>query len=177
LKIVALSDSKGGIYNPNGIDLNAAEAHKKNTGALAGLEGSKTISNEELLELPVEILVPAALENVLTGANADKIKAKLILEMANGPTTPEADQIFDKKSIVVIPDILANSGGVATSYFEWYQNMHGETWSKDDVLKKLDAQMVAATNDVLKIRTQSKTSFRNAAYIVAAQRIIEKMSA
>lgn len=175
LKIVALSDSKGGIYNENGLDLAAAETHKKNTGALAGFPGSKNITNEELLELPVEILVPAALENVLTADNAERIKAKLILEMANGPTTPEADRIFEKKNIAAIPDILANSGGVATSYFEWYQNMHGESWSKQDVLKKLENLMVSAVADVLKTREQYKTTFRNAAYILAAQRIIEKM--
>ena len=175
LKIVALSDSKGGIYNPEGIEVAAAEAHKKSTGALKDLPGSKNISNAELLELPIDILVPAALENVLTAENADKIQAKIILEMANGPTTPEADKIFAAKNIAVIPDILANSGGVATSYFEWYQNIHAEKWTRADVLKKLDALMVAAWNDVLKTQQQYKCTYRDAAYIVAAQRIIAKM--
>ena len=122
------------------------------------------------------MLVPAALENVFTEDNADKIRAKLIIEMANGPTTPEADKIFAQKNIIVIPDILANSGGVATSYFEWYQNMHQEHWSKNEVLEKLEHQMVQAWNDVLEIKNEYATTFRNAAYILAAKRIIEKMS-
>ena len=175
LKVVALSDSKGGIYNPDGLDVKAAESHKKSTGALKGLAGSKDITNEELLELPVDVLVPAALENVLTADNADQIKAKLIIEMANGPTTKEADKIFEKKGIISVPDILSNSGGVATSYFEWYQNMHNEKWAKNDVLKKLEDLMVAAFADVAGAVKKYNTSFRNAAYIIAAQRIIEKM--
>jgi glutamate dehydrogenase/leucine dehydrogenase len=152
------------------------EAHKKSAGMLKGFKGAKDIPNEQLLELECDVLVPAALENVLTGDNADKIKAKLIIEMANGPTTKEADAVFAKKNIIVIPDILANSGGVATSYYEWYQNMHKESWSKDQVLKKLETQMIQAFADVFKVRNKYKTSFRNAAYILAAKRIIEKMS-
>jgi|SRR5579872_39 len=175
LKIVALSDSKGGIYNPDGIDLIAAEQHKKNTGALNGLAGTKNISNDELLELQVNILVPAALENVLNADNANKIRAELILEMANGPTTPEADQIFEKKNIAVIPDILANSGGVATSYFEWYQNVNAQKWSRSEVLKKLEEQMVSAWSDVLTTQKKYHGTFRDAAYILAASRIIEKI--
>ena len=120
----------------------------------------------------MDVLVPAALENVLTGKNASKIKAKLIIEMANGPTTSDADKVFKKKGIIVIPDILANSGGVATSYFEWYQNVHGEKWSKVDVLKKLDKQMVDAFNDVMTVRNKYKTDFRNSAYILASERIL-----
>lgn len=175
LKIVAVSDSKGGIYNAEGLALDKVEAHKKSTGALKDFPDAKNISNEELLELDVNILVPAALENVLNAGNADKVKAKLVIEMANGPTTGEADAVFAKKGIVAIPDILANSGGVATSYFEWYQNMHNEKWSKEDVLKKLDAQMVKAWTGVYEAQKKYSTSFRSAAYIVAAERIIEKM--
>ncbi len=174
-KIVALSDSKGGIYSEQGIDVKVAEQHKQATRALKDLSGTQNISNEELLELDVTVLVPAALENVLTGENAGKIKAKFILEMANGPTTPEADEIFAEKGIPVIPDILANSGGVATSYYEWYQNMHNEQWSKDDVLKKLEQQMTQAFNDVLEKKKQYNTAFRTAAYILAAERIIAAM--
>jgi glutamate dehydrogenase/leucine dehydrogenase len=173
LKVVALSDSKGGIYNPEGIDIAQAEAHKKQTGQLHGLAGTETITNEELLELDVDVLAPSALENVLTKDNVEKIKAKVILEMANGPTTPEADEIFGKQGTVVIPDILANSGGVATSYFEWYQNMHDEHWSKEQVLEKLDKQMTQAFADVLETKNKYNTTFRNAAYILATQRIIE----
>lgn len=173
--IVALSDSKGGVYNAEGIDVAAAEKHKKETGALKDLPGTQNITNEELLELDVAVLVPAALENVLTADNANNIKAHLVLEMANGPTTPEADQIFHDKNIAVIPDILANSGGVGTSYFEWYQNMHNEKWSKEDVLKKLDEYMVKAFADVVAKKNDHNTTYRNAAYIVAANRIIEAM--
>ena len=173
LKVVALSDSKGGIYNPEGIDVAAAEAHKRQTGALKGLSGTSEISNSELLELAVGVLVPAALENVLTGENASRVKAKLIIEMANGPTTQEADAIFEKNNIIVIPDILANSGGVATSYYEWYQNMHDEKWTREDVLAKLDALMIKAFEGVLEAQKKYNTSFRNGAYIVAIERIKE----
>lgn len=174
-KIVALSDSKGGIFNPEGIDLAIAEAHKKETRALKGLAGTSEITNEELLELDVDVLVPAALENVLTGDNAAKIKAKFILEMANGPTTPEADVIFAQNNVTVVPDILANSGGVCVSYFEWYQNQEDVKWSKEDVLKKLDEHMVAAFNAVREAQAKYNTTMRTAAYIVATERISEKM--
>lgn len=174
-KVVALSDSKGGVYNENGIDVAAAEAHKKETRALKGLEGTTEITNEALLELDVDVLVPAALENVLTKENADKIKAKFILEMANGPTTPEADEIFAKNGVTVVPDILANSGGVCVSYFEWYQNQNNESWTKEDVLKKLDEHMVKAFTAVRDAQTKHNTTMRTAAYIVALERIAEKM--
>ncbi len=174
-KVVALSDSKGGIYNEDGIDLGAAEGHKKATRSLGGLAGTTEITNEQLLELDVDVLVPAALENVLTGDNASKIKAKFILEMANGPTTPEADAIFAQNGVTVVPDILANSGGVCVSYFEWYQNMHNETWTKEDVLKKLDEHMVTAFNVVREAQQKYNTTMRTAAYIVASERIISKM--
>jgi YD repeat-containing protein len=175
LSIVALSDSKGGIFNQGGIDIKAAMEHKKQTGALLGMPGTTPIDNSDLLELEVTVLAPAALETVITGANAAKIKAKMILEMANGPTTPDADEILSKNKITVVPDILANSGGVATSYFEWYQNMHDESWTKEDVLKKLDEHMVAAFNSVTEMQDKYGSTMRTAAYILAAQRIIEAM--
>ncbi len=171
LKIVAVSDSKGGIYNAEGLDISKVELHKKETGAVKGFVGASDITNEELLELPVDILVPAALENVLTGENALKVKAKLIIEMANGPTTLEADEIFNKTGVVVVPDILANSGGVATSYFEWYQNMRGEKWTRGEVLEKLTDLMEKAFDAVNDARVSYGTNFRNAAYIVALKRI------
>lgn len=174
-KVVALSDSKGGIFSEEGIDVSAAEAYKKETRALAGLAGTSEITNEQLLELDVDVLVPAALENVLTAENAEKVKAKFILEMANGPTTPEADAIFAQNGVTVVPDILANSGGVCVSYFEWYQNQNNESWSKEDVLKKLDEHMVKAFESVLATQTKHNTTMRIAAYIVASERIIEKM--
>ncbi len=172
-KIVALSDSKGGIYSPEGMDMEKVFAHKKSTGGLKDFPGSKNITNAELLELDVEVLVPAALENVLTAENAAKVKAKVIVEMANGPTTPEADEIFAKNSVTVVPDILANSGGVCTSYYEWYQNMHNEEWNKEQVLEKLEKQIKQAFSDVWEQKEKYKTTFRNAAYILATQRIID----
>lgn len=174
-KVVALSDSKGGIVNLEGLDLDAVAEHKKQTGSLKDFAGAKNITNSELLELPADVLVPGALENVLTADNADKVKAKLIVEMANGPTTPEADEIFAKKNIPVIPDILANSGGVCVSYYEWYQNMNNEVWSKEDVLEKLSKQIKQAFVDVYELQKKYNTTFRTGAYILAAERIIEKM--
>lgn len=173
--IVALSDSKGGIYNADGLDLEKVAAHKKSSGGLKDFAGAKNITNAELLELPVDVLVPAALENVLTQENAEKIKARLIVEMANGPTTGEADVIFEKKGVVVIPDILANSGGVATSYFEWYQNMKDEKWNKEQVLEKLSKLIKQAFADVYERQKKYSTTFRTAAYILASERIIEAM--
>lgn len=173
LKIVAVSDSKGGIYSAAGLDISKVELHKKETGAVRGFAGASDITNDELLELPVDILVPAALENVLTGDNAPKVKAKLIIEMANGPTTLEADQVFDKTGVVVVPDILANSGGVATSYFEWYQNMYDEKWTREEVLNKLTGLMEKAFDAINEAKISYGTNFRNAAYIVALKRIAE----
>ncbi|MEZ4180047.1 MAG: Glu/Leu/Phe/Val dehydrogenase [Candidatus Doudnabacteria bacterium] len=174
-KVVALSDSRGGIYNADGIDLEQALEHKQQTGQLSGLVDSQNISNEELLELDVSVLAPAALENVLTQENADKVQAKFILEMANGPTTPEADKIFADKGVVVVPDILANSGGVTVSYYEWYQNQNNEQWEKSEVLQKLRDQMIKAYQGVKESQEKYSTTWRTAAYIVAAQRLIEKM--
>lgn len=174
-KIVALSDSKGGVHNPDGINVGLAEQHKKTSGSLKGLEGTSEITNEQLLELDVDVLVPAALENVFTAENAEKIQAKFILEMANGPTTPEADEIFAKNGVIVVPDILANSGGVCVSYFEWYQNMRNEKWSKEDVLKKLDEHMITAFKEVRDAQAKYNCTLRTAAYIVAANRILSKM--
>lgn len=175
-KIVALSDSKGGIYSSEGLDLNKVLAHKKETGSLKDFPGAKNISNEELLVSECDVLVPAALENVLTKDNAEKVKAKLIVEMANGPTTPEADEIFAKNGVVVVPDILANSGGVCVSYYEWYQNMNDLSWSKEEVLEKLKKQIKQAFEDVYLVKEQYKTTMRNSAYILATKRIIEAKS-
>lgn len=185
-KIVALADSKGGIYIPDGIpDLKAVQACKEKSGRLAGCYcvgsvcdigkmeelGGKDISADEILTLPVDILVPAALENAITKENAEKVQAKIVLEMANGPTTLEADEILSEKGVTVIPDILANSGGVAVSYFEWYQNMHKETWTKEDVLSKLKVKMETATDAVFAASEKHKVTLREAAYIVALERL------
>ena len=135
--VMAVSDSKSAIFKKDGLDLKKVEAHKKKTGSLKNFAGAKNITNEELLELPCDLLVPAAFENVITDQNASKIRAKAILELANGPITPEADEILFKKDISVIPDILANGGGVTVSYFEWEQNLKREHWTEEKVFEKL----------------------------------------
>ena len=185
-RIVALSDSKGGMYIPKGIeDLNAVQKCKEQSGKLAGCYcvgsvcdlsnmermGGRDISSDEVLTLPVDIVVPAALENSITKENAHAIQASIVLEMANGPTTLEADEILRKKGAVVIPDILANAGGVAVSYFEWYQNMHGETWKKQDVFAQLKEKMDAAARAVFAAAEEYSVSLREAAYIVALKRL------
>jgi len=179
--VVAVSDSKGGIHVPNGVNPELTLACKKKNGYLAGcycsgsvcdLSKGRPITQEQLLELPVDILVPAALENVLTSENAPKIQAKVILEMANGPTTPEADEILAKKGVTVIPDILANSGGVTVSAFEWEQNLKSEHWIKEEVNKKLKKKMEAAVEAVSKAAETHKTTLRTAAFIVALDRIM-----
>ncbi len=170
--VVAVSDSKGGIYAPEGLDPVKTLEQKKKTGALGG---GKKITNAELLELPVDILVPSALESVLTKENAPKVKAKVVLEMANGPTTPDADTILFKKGVHVIPDILANSGGVTVSCFEWEQNLKGQHWTKDAVNKKLKTKMGVAAGDVWDASRKHKTDLRTAAFIVALERILRAM--
>lgn len=165
-KIVALSDSKGGIYAPEGINVIAAENYKKENGTLSGFAG-EDIPNDEILTLSVDILVPAALENAITETNASAVKAKIILELANGPTTLEADAILNEHGIVVIPDILANAGGVAVSYFEWEQNRRNEIWGKEYVLTKLKEKMESAALKVWNESHSKKISLRDAAYNVA----------
>ncbi|MGA3023006.1 MAG: Glu/Leu/Phe/Val dehydrogenase [Thermoplasmata archaeon] len=172
-KIVAASDSKGGIYKADGFNPHALEEHKAKTGSVVGFPGAKAISNEELLELKVDILVPAALENQLTAKNADKVQAKLIAEAANGPTLPEADSIFFQKKITVLPDILANAGGVTVSYFEWAQDIQGYFWPLAEVNQRLERVMVQSYNDVHKIAVERKVHNRTAAYVLAIQRVAE----
>lgn len=174
-KVVAVSDSKGGIYNPKGLDIKKVITYKQATGSVANFPGSSVVTNEKLLELPVDVLVPAALENQIHEKNAKKIKAKLIIEMANGPTAPEADKILHRKGVWVIPDVLANSGGVATSYLEWTQNLSGYYWSKKEVLSKLTEYMAGAWKEVAKVKAEHNTDFRNAAFILAVSRIAEAM--
>ncbi len=170
--IVALSDSKSGTYSEHGIDITAAEAHKKEQGTFAGL--GKEISVYSLLSLPVDILVPAALENAITETNAGEVRASIVLELANGPTTLEADAILREKGITVIPDILANAGGVVVSYFEWLQNKSGESWTKDDVLAKLKATMETAVEKVWQMSLVKNISLRDAAYAVALENLSHK---
>jgi len=147
--VVAVSDSRGGVKAPDGIDVKAAIAHKAKTGSVVGLAGTTPVSNEEILLLPCDILIPAALENQLRADNADDVKARIVVEAANGPTTPAADRILFAKGIPVLPDILANSGGVTVSYFEWVQNIENEQWDEEEVNAKLLRKMNRATDAVL----------------------------
>jgi len=174
-KVVAVSDSKGGIYSERGIDPAKAFAYKEKNGSVQGFPGTKNITNEELLELKVDILVPAALENQITGKNVSKIKARLLAEAANGPTTPEADPILYKNNVFVIPDFLCNAGGVTVSYFEWVQNLYGYYWKRDEVFRKLDEIMTKAFRDVLEMSIKHKVNMRMAAYMIAVKRVADAM--
>lgn len=172
-KIVAVSDSKGGIYSAEGLSLEEVLEYKKKTGSVINFPNTRPISNEELLELDVDILIPAALENVITGENAPRIKAKIIAEMANGPTTPQADEILYENKVFVIPDFLCNAGGVTVSYFEWVQNLSGYYWTEEEVCQKLDIKMTKAFYDVLDISLSKNIDMRKAAYLVAVNRVAE----
>ena len=174
-KIVAVSDTRGGIYSEAGLDPDAVLRHKQESGSVVGFSGTDNISNEELLELNVVLLWPAAIENVITEENADRIKAKIIAEAANGPTTPEADQILHEKGIFTIPDFLCNAGGVTVSYFEWVQNVYGYYWPLEEVHKRLDEKMTKAFHAVLDMHKERKIHTRLAAYLVAVQRVAEAM--
>lgn len=174
-KILALSDSKGAVYNKDGLDPDVVINYKKEHKTLEGIPGSEYITNEALLELDVSVLVPAALENVITGDNADKVKAKMIVEMANGPLTPEADVILHKKGIIFVPDILSNSGGVTVSYFEWYQNMNGERWTKDDVFTKLQEKIEKAFDECYSMMKDKNVDMRTATYMIAIKKVNDAM--
>ncbi len=174
-KVVAVSDSKGGIYNESGLDFVAVKAHKMKTGSVVGFKGAKEISNAELLELKVDVLVPSALENQITSKNAANIKAKIVLELANGPTTPDADEILAKNKVFDIPDFLANSGGVIVSYFEWVQNINGFYWDIDEVYSKLDRKVSKSFWETTETIVKYNTTPRMAAYILAVDRISKAM--
>jgi len=172
-RVVAVSDSKGGIYNPSGIDIEALVAYQAKAGRVGGFPGTTEITNERLLELDVDALVPAALENQIAEKNARKIKAQIILEMANGPITPEADAILNKAGVVIVPDILANAGGVVGSYFEWVQNLDNRYWTEAQCNKELEKIMTAAFTDVWELSKKSEASLRWAAFKIAIDRILE----
>ncbi|MDK2849881.1 MAG: glutamate dehydrogenase [Candidatus Woesearchaeota archaeon] len=172
-KIIAVSDSKGGIYNKNGLDIEKVIEIKQKTGSVVNYSDAKKITNEEVLELETDILIPAALENQITKENADKIKAKIIAELANGPVSFEADEILSKKGTIIIPDVLFNAGGVTVSYFEWVQNLYGYYWSEDEVNQRLKEKMTTAFNELLKIHDKYNCNLRDAAYILAMQRVLE----
>ncbi|MCX5816824.1 MAG: Glu/Leu/Phe/Val dehydrogenase [Proteobacteria bacterium] len=173
LNLVAASDSKGGIYNKNGLDPVNVVDYKLKTGSLQGFPGADAISNEELLELDVTVLFPAALENCITVSNAGKLRCKISCELANGPTTPEADEILFQNNVFVLPDFLANAGGVTVSYFEQVQNTSNFYWTLDEVQKRLDEKMTKAFHAVYEMYTKEKVNMRKAAYYVAVARVAE----
>jgi glutamate dehydrogenase (NAD(P)+) len=170
-RIVAISDKTGGYHNPKGIDIAAALAHVKKARSLEGFAGATAITNEDLLTLEVDVLVPAALENVITSKNAAKVRAKIICEGANGPTTAGADSILEEKGVFVIPDILANAGGVTVSYFEWVQDRGGYFWDEATVNQRLTDIMTRSFADVLQLSRQHKVNMRTAAYMLSISRV------
>jgi glutamate dehydrogenase (NAD(P)+) len=173
MRVVAISDMFGGIYNRNGIDPNALLEHVKKAGRVEGFPGTDKITNEELLELDVDILLPCAMENQITALNAGKIKAKLIVEGANGPTTPEADKILWERGRYIVPDILANAGGVTVSYFEWVQALQETFWTERDVNLRLRDMMEHAFEETYALQQQKKIDMRTAAYLLSVRRVIE----
>lgn len=172
-KIVGLSDISGGVFNPNGIDVHRALRYSKEHGTLTGLPDSEPVSNAELLELPCDVLIPAALENQLTGRNAAHVKARMIIEAANGPTDPEADRIFNEAGIPVIPDILANAGGVIVSYFEWVQDIQRFFWAENEINDRLEPLMKRSYHAVAQKAAEQQCSMRMAAYLLAVARVAE----
>lgn len=183
-KLVGLSDSKGAVFVKEGLSVESTLRCKKERGSVAGcycrgsvcdIRYGETITNQELLELPVDILVPAALENIINEDNMRKIRAKIIVEMANGPTTEEAFDYLHKKGVVIVPDVLANSGGVTVSYLEWYQNMHNEKWTENGVNKRLQKMVEASFDSVWQTSQEKKISLKQAAFEVAIERIVSKV--
>jgi len=171
--VIGVSDSSGGIYNEAGLDMAAVLAHKQETGALEGLRGADSVTNEELLLLDCDVLAPCALEQVITTANAGQVKAKIIAEGANGPVTPAADEILDDRGILVLPDVLANAGGVVVSYFEWVQGLQEYFWKEDEINSKLRDITTRAFNETWRTFEERKTSMRLAAYGLAVRRVAD----
>ena len=175
-RIIAISDSKGGVYNPKGLDVISLLNHKKETGSVIGFRNAETITNAELLALPCDILVPAAFELQIVEANAANVRAKMIVEGANGPTTPEADKILHDNGVFVIPDVLANIGGVIVSYFEWVQDIQSFFWGEEEVNDNLQRLMTDAFAEVLKISQSEKVNMRSAAHMLAVGRVVRAMA-
>ncbi len=171
--VVAVSDSTGGIYAPDGLDIARVVAWKAEHATVQGFPGARDVTNAEVLEVPCDILIPAALENQITPANAGNIKAKLVAEAANGPTTPEADEILYRNGVFMIPDILCNAGGVTVSYFEWVQDLNRDHWTEEVVNDKLKVIMTKAFAEVLAMREREQVNMRTAAYLVAVQRVAD----
>jgi glutamate dehydrogenase/leucine dehydrogenase len=173
VRIVAVSDSQGGIHNPNGIDPAKVTSWKQEHGTVVGFPGADEVTNREILELDCDILVPAALENQITRHNAPRIRAKVVAEAANGPTTPEADEILHDRGVFMIPDILCNAGGVTVSYFEWVQDMQSFFWTESRINESLKEIMDRAFESVLSMSQQHEVDMRTAAYMVAVARVAE----
>lgn len=171
-KIVAVSDSKGGIYDPEGLNIEEVLSHKQTVGSVVDFNGLKNITNNQLLELPVKVLVPAALENVVHEKNAGRVKAEVILELGNGPVTPEGEAKLEKKGVLIVPDVLANSGGVIVSYFEWVQNLRHYYWEQAKVEGSLEKQITNAFKKVWQAKEQQGCNMRTAAYMVAVERLV-----
>ncbi|MEM3839006.1 MAG: Glu/Leu/Phe/Val dehydrogenase [Candidatus Micrarchaeaceae archaeon] len=181
-KVVAITDSQGGIYDPKGLDYQKLSKVKAETGSVSNYKGGEEISNKDLLELDVDVLIPAAIENQITEQNADKINAKVVLELANGPVTAGADRILFERGVIDMPDFLVNSGGVIVSYFEWMQNRTGGYWTEEEVYKKLDSIVTNSFSSVIKTQKEykdknKKITPREAAYIIAVDRVAKAMKA
>jgi glutamate dehydrogenase (NAD(P)+) len=172
-RIVGLSDIHGGVYNPRGIDVSLAQRYSQEHGTLRGLPNSETVTNQQLLELPCDVLIPAALENQLTRENAARVRASLVVEAANGPTTPEADRILLDRGVTVVPDILANAGGVTVSYFEWVQNLQHFFWSEQEINQRLEGIMKRSYDAVRQKAHEKSTNLRMGAYLLAVARVAE----
>ena len=175
--IVAVSDTRGGIYDERGLDVAAVLRHKEQTGSVVGFPGAQKMSVSDVLEVPCDILIPAATENVLTGANAERVQARLIAEAANGPTTPDADRVFFSRGVRVIPDILANAAGVTVSYFEWVQDLQSYFWDADEISKKLSLAMARAYENVARMAHDNQCDMRTGAYMLAIARVAEATQA
>jgi glutamate dehydrogenase (NAD(P)+) len=171
--VVAVSDVQGGVYSPRGLSHTGLTSHVRQAGSLAGYEGGEHVSNEELLELDCDVLIPAAIENQLTEDNAGAVRASVVVEAANGPTTPSADLIFKDRGVLVVPDILANSGGVTVSYFEWVQDIQSYYWDEDEVNERLRKIMERAYVDVLSLSEERKVTMREAATVLGVTRVAE----
>ncbi len=174
-KVIAVSDIRGGIYSEKGFKFEDLLAYAKKAGTVAGYPGAKAITNEELIETNVDVLIPAAIEEQITEKNAANVKAKIVLELANGPTTPDADEILYKKGVLDLPDFLSNSGGVIVSYFEWVQNNYGEYWTVDEVYNKLDRTLTKATHEVFDVMDKFKVNPRTAAYSISVKKVVDAM--
>jgi glutamate dehydrogenase (NAD(P)+) len=175
--ICAVSDTSGAIYGSGGLDVPAVIKHKEKTGSVAGFPGSEAISDADVLEAPVDVLVPAALENQITMANAGNIKASLVLEAANGPVTPDADALLFQRGVTVVPDVVANAGGVTVSYFEWVQDLQSFFWDESEINSQLEKIMTRAFNDTWQMSREHNMSLRNGAYFVAIDRVAEATTA